>query len=165
VLAGWISVYALICLRYLIVYHNAVARADPALVVYPNYRDQYLAVAMVCQDSAGRQVQFQQNKGSDAIDYQLLYLVAMIEGNATRLRHPPEQASGLQKYILTRHDHPIAIDPGWSSIAFGVLVLYIEPLDPHTVQSRRSLGFWPGSPASKDPIMRFYAHASALLTH
>lgn len=164
-LAGWIGAYALICLRYVIVHNSTVAHADPALVVYPSYRDQYFAVATVCQDSAGRQVQFQQNKGSDAIDYQLLYLVAMIEGNATRLRHPTHEAADLQKYVLTRRDAPMAMGPGWSKLTFGVLDLYIEPLDPHILKSSRGLVFGPGSPANADRIMRFYTRTSGVLSH
>ncbi|MGI8906605.1 MAG: hypothetical protein ACR2IE_08960 [Candidatus Sumerlaeaceae bacterium] len=112
---------------YHFTYINALRQAEPALVRYPSYRDQRDAVAFVCSDSRDREVQLVQNNGGDGIDYQLLYLIVMFEGNGTRLRHPVETAATLKHYIINERYRPIKNVVGWAVRRFGLLEVWIQP--------------------------------------
>jgi hypothetical protein len=63
------------------------------------------AVAFVSDHSRNGPAQLLQNNGTDKVDFQILYLIAMSEGNATRLRHSAEESGNLPTYMLNRADH------------------------------------------------------------
>jgi hypothetical protein len=114
-------------IRYHLEHSQVIAAADPGLVVYPSYRDQRDAIQFVVNSTGTRPVQIEENNGTHSIDYQLLYLVAWLDGNGTRLRHNPEEAGSLQHFIINRRPRIVPGVDGWPRRRFGLLDVYIQP--------------------------------------
>jgi hypothetical protein len=130
--ARWVAAAVLIVvcggyLRYWYRYNTAMAMASPEVIVYPSYRDQYEAVRYVVTSTGKRPVQLEENNGAESIDYQLLYLVAWLDGNGTRLRHSPAEAQALQHFIINRRPREIAGAENWPKRRFGLLDVYVQP--------------------------------------
>jgi hypothetical protein len=101
-------------------------------LVSPTYRDQRDAVAFVCDHSRGAPAQLVQNNGTDRVDFQILYLIAMLEGNATRLRHSDVEAREMPTYVLNRADRAAPADyPVLPMRTFGRVQVYYRTAGMH----------------------------------
>ena len=121
--------------RYHLRYVRLMSHPDPAVVAYPPYRDQRDAVFFVCEHSNGCRVRLTQDDRSEAggVDYQILYLIAMREGNA--LRFSPESPEPPRfHYLIHNRARPspraLGAHPNlWERQRFGLLDVYWRRLD------------------------------------
>jgi len=121
--------------HYFWVHERVVRAADPQLTVYPSYRDQLEAVQFVTRSAPAEGVQLtQEGRAADSgIDYQLLYLLAMLEGNATRFRAQGLAAYARPQYTLHNRAKPLPVNLTASPLAqFGLLEVHsLPPLARH----------------------------------
>ncbi|MCX7019358.1 MAG: hypothetical protein WCK47_09400 [bacterium] len=132
--AGLIGFFSACPFFYLRACFAVMERADPALLVYPTYRDQRDAVWFVCDDSSGKRVLLTQDarKPETGVDYQLLYLIAMREGNALRFTFQPDkpfQQPAAARYLLRTLSRPLPPEllrelALWSQRRFGLIRVY-----------------------------------------
>jgi hypothetical protein len=129
----WAGALAVLCIAmgivYLVDYHAMLSAPKPSLVVYPSYRDQRDAMRFVCTDSAGERVWITQEARSleAGLDYQLNYLLAMIEGNTTRFA--PDGPPPTRRYLLHNRANPLPPElrqqlARWRTHTFGLMQVY-----------------------------------------
>lgn len=131
VLSGALMLTATGFLWYFAAYQAEIIRADPSVIVYPSYRDQLEAVQYVSRSAGPEGAHLvQEGRGTAAgIDYQLLYLIAMVEnGYSTRLRKPAETAHQWPQYVI--HSRARKLPPqlvGRKPVRFGMLEVFPPP--------------------------------------
>lgn len=123
-----IGVTALCFFLFLTEYRDTVGQGEVAYQHYPTYRQQLDAVNYVLEDSKpDRANLLEPQAGENRIGYQTLYLVAMLEGNALRVRPDASEAQHLRKYLLINRKRPLTAAAGWSVQTFGLREVHREP--------------------------------------
>ncbi|MCX7717871.1 MAG: hypothetical protein N2111_05640 [Candidatus Sumerlaeaceae bacterium] len=128
--AGLLVAAAVSSLVYHVRYVRLMRNPDPAVVVYPPYRDQRDAVWFICDHSRGLRVRLTQEDRTEAggVDYQILYLIAAREGNALRFS-PDSPAPPRIHYVLHNRSRPLprviaTSRTPWERRRFGLLDVY-----------------------------------------
>jgi hypothetical protein len=109
---------------WLISYKKAMKSGDLKYQVYPSFADERLAIAFVSRSSARQKAWLSQELRDydSGLDYNLLYLLSLEEGNALRLRPENQPGPEATHYIYHNLANPwLASNPKAQKYATGKL--------------------------------------------